>query len=71
MIKVQQLLIKVPSRTYEKISRSIIAKFIFMVKYGNARSLQNSSFEIQTIFFSYPGPVITTSLLVIFGISET
>ena len=70
LIKVQQPLIKVPSRTYWTISRHTIAKLTPRRKIRTSCSSQNSSPKIETDVFHWPGGVLTFSSLIILGISE-
>ena len=60
---------KVPCRIYWNI-RSMIVKFTHKKKKGNDCSSQNSSLKIKTGFFPCPEAMITSSLLIIFRISE-
>ena len=69
LIKVQQPLIKVLSRTYWNISRSIIAKFTLRKKIR--KRFLCTKFVTKISFFSFLGAIITFSSLIIFGILET
>ena len=59
MIKVQQSLIKVSSRTYWNILKSFVAKFTPRKKIRNIYLSQNSSPKIETGFFPRPGAIVT------------
>ena len=71
VLKVQQSLIKVLSRTYRNISRSIIAKSTPRKKIRKCfLSTKYSSLKIEAENFSCPGTIITFSSKITFGISE-
>ena len=72
LIKVQQLLSKVPSRTYWNISKSFIVKFTLRQKIRKYFLFTKFiTLNWNCLFFYYAGAIITFSSLIMFGISET
>ena len=71
LIKVQQSFIKVPSRIYWNISRSITTKFTLRKKIRKCFLFKKINRLKLKLLFSCPEAIVKFSLLTIFGISET